>query len=46
MAKSDIAKNGRIFFKGDKYRRYACDITMTQIGTILNRTDKRMDFRV
>lgn len=31
MAKSDIAKNGKIFLKGDKYRKYACDITMTQI---------------
>lgn len=31
MAKSDIAKNGQIFLRSDKYRKYACDITMTQI---------------
>lgn len=31
MAKSDIAKNGKIFFKGNKYRQNAFKITMSQI---------------
>ena len=37
MAKSDIAKNGQIFLKGNKYRQNALNITMTQIDCAIRK---------